>query len=570
MADIGDLRVLLSLEADKFKSGLDDAMSGLQKTQTTIANGFNALGGAVVAGAGVAVAGLTAFIADSTVEASKAADIQAQLASVLKSTGGASGMTAESVNSLAESLSNCTKFEDDTIVGAENMLLTFTNIGKDVFPQATETVLDMSQALGQDLKSSSIQLGKALNDPINGITALSRVGVSFTEEQKKQIEGFMKVNDVASAQKIILGELAKEFGGSAKAAGETLTGKLEILKNKFGNIKETIGGALLPALTQLADTLSNKLNDPAVQAFIESFANSLANFAVTAISYLPQVIQGFKNIISFFQQNQGIFIGILVVLGVAVVSFCVTAIAGFVALIASIAPFIAVVAAIIAVVALVYTAWQNNWLGIQDLWNMFTAGFIPLWQAFIALLHGDWVTFGAKLKETWNVVLNNISTIFTGWWNLTRGNFQKGIDAIIGFFKSVDWAGIGRSIIEGIGNGISSMIGWLSDMARQAAEAAYNAAKNLLGIHSPSTVFADIGKNMMLGWGQGISDFASVPVNMTMGTSNLVMDSVGSSSGGGDTYFNITVNVTGNADKQTIASASKEGVLEALRRKGRA
>jgi len=57
---------------------------------------------------------------------------------------------------------------------------------------------------------------------------------------------------------------------------------------------------------------------------------------------------------------------------------------------------------------------------------------------------------------------------------------------------------------------------------------------------------------------------------MTMGTSNLVMDSVGSSSGGGDTYFNITVNVTGNADKQTIASASKEGVLEALRRKGRA
>ena len=64
-------------------------------------------------------------------------------------------------------------------------MLTFTGVGKDVFPQAIQTVLDMSQALGQDLKSSTVQLGKALNSPIDGITALSRVGVSFTDAQKK-------------------------------------------------------------------------------------------------------------------------------------------------------------------------------------------------------------------------------------------------------------------------------------------------------------------------------------------------------------------------------------------------
>lgn len=75
------------------------------------------------------------------------------------------------------------------------MLLTFTNIGGEVFPKATETLLDMATAMSggmtpgaEALTSQAIQLGKALNDPINGITALTRVGVTFTEGQKNMIE----------------------------------------------------------------------------------------------------------------------------------------------------------------------------------------------------------------------------------------------------------------------------------------------------------------------------------------------------------------------------------------------
>ena len=77
-----------------------------------------------------------------------------------------------------------TGIDDEAIQSGENLLLTFTNIrneagkGNDVFNQATETMTDMSVALGQDMKSRRRQLGKALNDPIKGITALSRVGVS--------------------------------------------------------------------------------------------------------------------------------------------------------------------------------------------------------------------------------------------------------------------------------------------------------------------------------------------------------------------------------------------------------
>jgi phage-related minor tail protein len=152
-------------------------------------------------------------------EASSAQEVQAQLAAVLQSTGGAAGVTADMANDLANSLSGVTKFEDDTILSGENMLLTFTNIGKGRLPMATEAMLNMSQATGQDLQSSAVQLGKALNDPVAGISSLTRVGVTFTAQQKEQIAAMVEAGDVAGAQTLILQELQREFGGAAKAAG---------------------------------------------------------------------------------------------------------------------------------------------------------------------------------------------------------------------------------------------------------------------------------------------------------------------------------------------------------------
>lgn len=229
-------------------------------------------GGILKAGAMAAAAGITALGAGlgyAISEAMAAQKTQAQLAAVLKSTGGAAGVTAEKANELANQLSKVTTFEDDAIVAGESMLLTFTNIGADVFPAATEAILDLSTATGQDLQSSAVQLGKALNDPIAGITALSRVGVTFTEAQKKMITKMVEAGDVAGAQKLILAELKREFGGSAVAAGETFSGQLTILKNTLGNVAEEVGTALLPALQDIVSKI-----EPVIDA-IGSFVTSL-------------------------------------------------------------------------------------------------------------------------------------------------------------------------------------------------------------------------------------------------------------------------------------------------------
>ena len=110
------------------------------------------------------------------------------------------------------------------------MLLTFKNIrnevgkGNDIFNQATVAVENLATRMAdgavpsmEQLSKGLIKVGKALNDPVKGMTALGKVGVYFSDSQKKAIEAMVKAGDVMGAQKIILKELTTEFGGPAEA-----------------------------------------------------------------------------------------------------------------------------------------------------------------------------------------------------------------------------------------------------------------------------------------------------------------------------------------------------------------
>jgi hypothetical protein len=186
--------------------------------------------------------------------AKEQARVEAQLAAVIKSTGGAAGITAEEVKRLASELQGLTNYGDEATIAGANLLLTFKNISSDTFPAATAAMLDMSAALGQDLQTSAIQLGKALNDPITGVGALTRVGVSFTEQQKEQIATLAESGRIAEAQAVILGELSSQFEGSAEAAREA-DGGYQAMLNSVGDLQEVLGSQLAPALSTVNDRI---------------------------------------------------------------------------------------------------------------------------------------------------------------------------------------------------------------------------------------------------------------------------------------------------------------------------
>ena len=162
--------------------------------------------------------------------------VTAQTNAVLKSTGGIANVTQKQIEDLGTSIMRKSGMDDEAVKSAENLLLTFTNVrneagkGNDVFSQATKITADLSVAFGKDLNSSAILVGKALNDPVKGLSALSRVGIQFSEDQKKVIKGLVESGDTMQAQKLILKELETQVGGSAAAYGQTLSGKLNIAK----------------------------------------------------------------------------------------------------------------------------------------------------------------------------------------------------------------------------------------------------------------------------------------------------------------------------------------------------
>ena len=215
---------------------------------------------AFVAGA-AALGGLVATLRVGVSEFMDQQKVAAQTNAVLKSTGSIAKVTAQEMNQLSESLMRKSGVDDEAIQSSQNLLLTFTQIrnetgkGNDIFDQATKATLDLSVAMGKDLNSSAILVGKALNDPVKGATALSRAGVQLTEGQKNQIKAFVESGRVLEAQKIILGELTTQFGGSAEAAGKTLPGQLNILKQTFNNLAGELAAKFLPGVARAAQAL---------------------------------------------------------------------------------------------------------------------------------------------------------------------------------------------------------------------------------------------------------------------------------------------------------------------------
>jgi len=213
-----------------------------------------------VAKLGGVLAGVS-FFGTMIAEARDAERTGKQTEAVLRSTGGAANLTAKQIGELAGKLSEKTAVDDEVIQHGENVLLTFKNIrdeagkGNDIFSQTTAVALDMSAALSESgdasdgLQSNMTRLGKALNDPIAGIGALTKVGVSFTEQQKEQIKALVEQGDTLAAQKIILSELQTEFGGMAEASADSI-GKAQV---SWGNFAEEVGGKVMPAVNAVSN-----------------------------------------------------------------------------------------------------------------------------------------------------------------------------------------------------------------------------------------------------------------------------------------------------------------------------
>ena len=352
MITIAQLVVKVIGDTEAYSTSLKNAQNLTSKFSQEAVKGLSQIGGAVVLGglaaAGAGVIALGGFLKSSVDAAMESQNAMADLNATLASTKGAAGLSIDALLKQAEALQGVTKFSHEQIEAGQGMLLTFTNIKGAVFQQAVPAMLNMAEKFGS-VQEASIQLGKALQDPVKGVAALRRVGVMLSTTQEDQVKHFMAVGDIASAQGIILGELQTEFGGLAVAAGSTLTGRILQFNHAMDDIKETIGNAIMPVLTSLIQMLSQKLADPKTLAFINSLVtgfehwgkvfiwiaqsalqgdipgtftkigiSSERNLPPWVIDAITALYQGLSTVITFLMNNQGALIGVITAIGAAI------------------------------------------------------------------------------------------------------------------------------------------------------------------------------------------------------------------------------------------------------------
>lgn len=267
------VRVNIVANTQGFSKGIGDADTQLSK--------FGGNTKKILAGLGTAFAGLQIgkFLAGTITQAEESQKIARVTDQLVKQTGASAWTSGEAIGGLATKLSNLTGVDDEVIQSGENVLLTFKNVqdqvgaGNDIFTRASGAALDLSAVLGTDLSSANTMLGKALNDPIKGVTALSKAGVQFTDSQKDQIKTLVESGDVLGAQKIIMGEVESQVGDAA-AANATASEKMKVA---WGNFQEEIGARLLPVFDTLVGYVQDILPaavvimDDAIDGAIDAF-----------------------------------------------------------------------------------------------------------------------------------------------------------------------------------------------------------------------------------------------------------------------------------------------------------
>lgn len=244
--------------------------------------------------AGLSVAGLFRSFIQESVDAQNE---QAQLAAVLRSTGEAAGFSADQLNRMASEMAGKSIFSEGDINRAQTRLLSYTGIVGEQFPQAMQAVIDMAARMGMSVEQSAETIGRALDIPSQGLTALTRQGFRFTEEQKKAAEELERTGRVAEAQAIVLEALKSAYDGSAEAARNTLGGAVLALREQLKTLMTGSDGSIEGARGAIEE-LTRTMASPETKAGFAALTGGIAEIIRLTVG----MTAGFTNFAQFLGQ----------------------------------------------------------------------------------------------------------------------------------------------------------------------------------------------------------------------------------------------------------------------------
>jgi len=418
------------------------------------------------------VAGSALVLGVGLKEAMASESLNAQFAAGIKSTGNAAQLSVKGMDDLASSIAGYSGQSYESIGSTEKLLQTFRNI-KDVGPNkifdlATTAAADMAAKMGGDASGMAIKLGKALNDPVKGMTALARVGVQFTQSQKDSIKAMVAHGNTVGAQKLILAELTKEFGGAAKAAGETLPGQVKRSEVAFGELSKSVVETILPIVTPAIQGLAGEITKatPGIKVFAKAFSEDLRKGITTVWPYLKDfgawVVAHKPLVIGFGVAAMGVALAFKVYEGVMMAVKVVTATWAVIQGVATAAtwlwtagqwllnaaltanPIGIVIMAVAALVgAIILIATKTTWF--QTIWEYMSHALAAAWQ---------WL-WNSVLAPIIRFVLNGFASITDGIANML---------SILGHIPGFKWAKDAAAAMSGAADKAHALANGIKDI----------------------------------------------------------------------------------------------------------
>jgi len=396
---IASLITSLGLDSSAFTTGLNDARKRLKATQKQFASIGQTLTGVGAAMTVGITAPLTAGAAAAVAGFQEQQQAMAQVQAALTSMGPVAGRTADQLSKAADAMELRSLYDAEVILKQVTApLLTFGKVTGEVFDRAQQAAIDMAARLGGEPQAAAIMLGKALNDPVKGITALTRAGVSFSAEQVQTIKQLAATGQTAKAQGLILAEVEKQFRGAAAAAADAAPWRRAEVA--MGQAADVVGEQLLPMIPPVATAVANL-----AQAFgsLPSGMQTTIIMGAAVAAALGPVVAGIGAIVTAV----GAALPVLAALRAVMLTQAVPAIITFgVTMLPILAPLAAIAGAIALVVAAV-----RHWDEIKAV-----AGRVVSYVSSMVTQVGSWL--GGKLKGILDGVLAPVRTVERAFFQL--------------------------------------------------------------------------------------------------------------------------------------------------------
>lgn len=403
----------------KLKTGTDKMGFSLKTADAAVTNGIKNF-----AKYGAVIGGVAAVVGGSLVKAAlESQRVSKQTEAIIKATGSAAGMTTKEIQDLATSISLKTGIDDEAIQSSMNLLLTFKQVrnetgkGNDIFNRATQAAVDLGNVFGST-DSAAKQLGKALSDPIKGVGALARSGINFSAQQKEQIKTLVESGRVLDAQKIILGEVETQVGGTAEATGTSF----DKMKVAIGNVQEELGMLLLPAFEKLTGYITDKII-PKVKEFADIVGKKglgealkyLAGESTNALEKLGKWGNVIYGIVTAIVALKVATIAFTVAEGLATIAVAAFGVAWNASGIGLIAAGIALIVVALVAAYIKFEAFRNVLNTVFKFIKMGVTGSIDLIKGYFTTLLGFYKGIFNGIAKLWNNTIGKLSFKAPKW-----------------------------------------------------------------------------------------------------------------------------------------------------------